>query len=236
MRVLNVNIYFPLFVLCSIAVDGFHVKNELVRKPYYLPSQVVLHTSSIPSELDSAAVPNPELGAVEVASMCMEALKTRKSAESLELCFSFSSDRCRAAVGGTLEEFVRYAANPVFGTLIGCDNYEILKIGPVIPGGPHRGEMQTVLIEIEKGATVRDALEAGKKNARKRPTLEERFRQREMQAKGIEPQPQPQQPQFVDDGKRKFLWTLQKERRPPRQDCWLVHEVLFTKNAWQQTM
>eukprot|EP00559_Dactyliosolen_fragilissimus_P002502 CAMPEP_0184864508 /NCGR_PEP_ID=MMETSP0580-20130426/15231_1 /TAXON_ID=1118495 /ORGANISM="Dactyliosolen fragilissimus" /LENGTH=265 /DNA_ID=CAMNT_0027363337 /DNA_START=83 /DNA_END=877 /DNA_ORIENTATION=+ len=29
---------------------------------------------------------------------------------------------------------------------------------------------------------------------------------------------------------RKFLWTLQKERRPPRQNCWLVHECIFLDN------
>lgn len=35
---------------------------------------------------------------------------------------------------------------------------------------------------------------------------------------------------------RRYLWTLQKERRPPRSDCWLVHEVLFVKNAFQLTL
>lgn len=35
---------------------------------------------------------------------------------------------------------------------------------------------------------------------------------------------------------RRFLWTLQRERRPPRQNCWLVHECLFVKNAYQLTI
>ncbi|CAB9525195.1 expressed unknown protein [Seminavis robusta] len=34
---------------------------------------------------------------------------------------------------------------------------------------------------------------------------------------------------------RRFLWTLQKERRPPRQNCWLVHEVLSVTYAFQLT-
>jgi len=34
---------------------------------------------------------------------------------------------------------------------------------------------------------------------------------------------------------RRYLWTLQKERRPPRCDCWLVHECLFVKYAFQLT-
>lgn len=31
--------------------------------------------------------------------------------------------------------------------------------------------------------------------------------------------------------KRDFVWTLQKERRPPRQNCWLVHECLSRRAA-----
>lgn len=34
---------------------------------------------------------------------------------------------------------------------------------------------------------------------------------------------------------RRYLWTLQKERRPPRSGCWLVHECLYVKYAFQQT-
>jgi hypothetical protein len=39
----------------------------------------------------------------------------------------------------------------------------------------------------------------------------------------------------VEDDRRVFLWTMQKERRPPRQNCWLVHEVLHKRNAFLQT-
>ena len=180
---------------------------------------------------DNNDFPSPELSPADVVTLCMEALKDRKSTESLEVCFNFSSDRCRAAVGGTLEEFTQYAANPVFGKLINCDSYEILKTGNVIPGTQFRGEMQTFLIEIQKGTTAQDAMKAWKQTAAatpgKRLTLEERLRQRAMANKEEQP--------VVDDEGIKFLWTLQKERRPPRQNCWLVHEVLFTKNAGMLT-
>ena len=33
--------------------------------------------------------------------------------------------------------------------------------------------------------------------------------------------------QAQNSADRRFLWTMEKERRPPRQDCWLVREVLF---------
>ena len=35
---------------------------------------------------------------------------------------------------------------------------------------------------------------------------------------------------------RKFLWTLMKERRPPRQGYFLVHECIAVDNAFAQTM
>jgi hypothetical protein len=35
---------------------------------------------------------------------------------------------------------------------------------------------------------------------------------------------------------RKFLWTLMKERRPPRQGFWLVHECISVENAFATTL
>lgn len=34
---------------------------------------------------------------------------------------------------------------------------------------------------------------------------------------------------------RRFLFSLQRERRPPRQNCWLIHECMDVKNAFQLT-
>eukprot|EP00543_Licmophora_paradoxa_P014540 CAMPEP_0202477750 /NCGR_PEP_ID=MMETSP1360-20130828/94103_1 /ASSEMBLY_ACC=CAM_ASM_000848 /TAXON_ID=515479 /ORGANISM="Licmophora paradoxa, Strain CCMP2313" /LENGTH=158 /DNA_ID=CAMNT_0049105001 /DNA_START=333 /DNA_END=809 /DNA_ORIENTATION=- len=30
---------------------------------------------------------------------------------------------------------------------------------------------------------------------------------------------------------RDFVWMLQRERRPPRQDCWLIHQCIQTDTA-----
>ena len=35
---------------------------------------------------------------------------------------------------------------------------------------------------------------------------------------------------------RRFLWTLMKERRPPRQGCFLVHECISVENAFAHTI
>ena len=43
----------------------------------------------------------------------------------------------------------------------------------------------------------------------------------------------PEETKFND---RQFLWTIQKERRPPRQGCWLVHECIAVENAFVMTL
>jgi hypothetical protein len=197
------------------------------------------------------AGPNPELTALQVTTLLMDALQNSPNPkDSLNLCFQFSSDRCRAAVGGTVEEFVKYATNPIFGSLVHCQHYEVVSVGPIIPGSIHRGDMQTVLIEITKPLTVQAAIQSkatdDRRTGRRRPTIEERIRQRETQQRqqaydNDEDDDDDDEDGYggtmkrEEDGKKTFIWTLQKERRPPRQNCWLVHEVLFRQNAWFQT-
>lgn len=138
--------------------------------------------------------PNPSLAPSDVLSACMATLQSRRDA-GLEVCFNFSSDRCRAAIGGSLEKFAEYATNPVFGYLVQCGDYEVLSVGPEITGTPTRGAMQTILMEAKQG-----------------------------------------EDRAIDEFSRRFLWTFQKERRPPRQNCWVIHEVIYVKNAYMLTL
>lgn len=140
--------------------------------------------------------PNPSLDALDVVRACMNTLIARADGGGLEVCFNFSSDRNRAALGGSLERFNEYANNPVFGFLVRCSDWRIISVGPMIAGTPNRGAMQTVLMDAIQ--TTRAAKS--------------------------------------DNGERRFLWTLQQERRPPRQGCWLIHEVLYVKNAFELTL
>ena len=190
---------------------------------------------------DAPTTPHPDLDALQVATLCIESLKNQNPMTSLEVCFNFSSDRCRAAVGGSLEEFVQYASNPIFGQMVNCDGYEIVSVGPVIPGGPHRGAMQTVLMDIKHGLSVQEEIRKVQEAQRRirRPTAEERAQARREERLGIErgedKTTQLDQQDISTSNANKFLWTLQKERRPPRQDCWLIHEVLFVENAFKLT-
>lgn len=136
--------------------------------------------------------PDPDLDAETIVALCLDCLKNNDAPRTnagLEVCFNFSSDRCRAALGGSLEKFIAYAANPTFGSMIDAKEWTQVSKGPVIPGTPTRGAMQTVLVDVKP----------------------------------------------VNGRDRRFLWTLQKERRPPRQDCWLIHECIFVENAYALT-
>lgn len=232
-------------------------------------------SSSVPSSMDKnlpsledvmASYPNPHYTAIDVVTICMQSLHACSvPSDALSVCFVFSSDQCRAAVGGTLTEFIKYANNPIFGSLVQCEQYKIVSIGPIISPSQHRGEMQTVLIEITKSrtktmgstiptpaaATAAAVSQQQQPRQQRRPTIEERMRAREQRHVAAQGgRPQDVDGVVVDDdgandsnnkddnsnnNKRIFLWTLQRERRPPRQDCWLVHEVLDKKNAFLQT-
>lgn len=140
---------------------------------------------------DFILFPCPSYDASEIVGLCMEALLYNEKPyhnAGLEVCWNFSSDRCRASQGGSLEAFVKFANNPVFSSMVHAVSWNLKATGNLIPKTNARGEMQTFLIEVE---TTR-----GKK--------------------------------------KEFLWTLQKERRPPRQNCWLVHACVLPGASYQQ--
>lgn len=147
-----------------------------------------------PREVRSLPCPNPVLSAEEVVKLCMTHLLSNddpRQNAGLEVCFVFSSDRCRAAQGGTLEAFIEHANNPTFGSMVDAREWSTANVGSIIAGTATRGAMQTVLVDVKPGDGARD---------------------------------------------RRFLWTLQQERRPPMQGCWLVHECLFVEAAIHQTL
>jgi hypothetical protein len=146
--------------------------------------------SIISSDIVALEQYDTDMTAQDVVTTCMNALlqndKPRNNA-GLEVCFDYSSDRCRAALGGSLEEFILYASNPTFGSMTNAIEYTIVNVGTIIPATVFRGAMQTVLINVTPANMGGDC--------------------------------------------RTFLWTMQQERRPPRQGVWLVHECIFVDIA-----
>jgi hypothetical protein len=162
--------------------------------------------------------PNPSVNALEVVQLCMETLLGRQpfslyENSGLEVCFEFSSDRCRAANGGSLEKFIQYASNPVFGFLTDASSYSILSVGPIIPSTLNRGAMQTVLMEACQTRFTKT--ETPSPRATVEPSA--------APSSSNGPTNQPE--------RKRFLWTLQQERRPPLQGCWMIHEVIYVRNA-----
>jgi hypothetical protein len=152
----------------------------------------------LPDKCIELAMPNESISPLEVVSTCMSYLQTNdepKPDSGLEVCYNFSSDSCRAANGGSLEAFLKYANNPVFQSMVNCHEWEVLNVGPEIPGTNTRGAMKTVLIKV-----VQKQVEGEQRND------------------------------------RRFLWTLMRERRPPRQGCFLVHECISVENAFAHTV
>lgn len=168
---------------------NYHTKTPNVAKTLILlASKGEEHPKKVEYN-DFLPIPNPSLSGPDVVAACMDTMLNGNRDEGLEVCYHFSSDRCRAAQGGSLENFRSYADNPTFGFLIECDAWKKVSTGPVIRGTQHRGSMQTVLMSAQK-----------------------------------------------TEDERTFLWTLQQERRPPLEGCWMVHEVLYVDNAFLQTV
>ncbi len=93
-----------------------------------------------------------DMAAREVVVTCMDALSNNDTPwdnAGLEICFDYSSDRCRAAQGGSLEEFISYAANPTFASMVNAKEYSVENVGALIPSSMTRGAMQTVLIKVQ---------------------------------------------------------------------------------------
>jgi hypothetical protein len=177
--------------------------------------------------------PNPTFQAIDVVTACMDTfVRNRHDTKiGLDVCFAFSNDRCRAATGGNINEFYQYATNPTFAYLTSCVSYNIVSIGPIINRTAHRGSMQTVLLEVLPSITtsMTTVIQAIPR-PRSPPATPNVKYSTGMETNDVVPwDPNAPTP-------RRFLWTLQQERRPPLQNCWMIHEVLYTKNAFQQTM
>jgi hypothetical protein len=162
-------------------------------------------------------LPNTNWTPLQVVQICMKYLQTNNEPHTdsgLEVCYNFSSDSCRMANGGSLESFLLYSNNPVFQTLVNCQSYEILNVGPEIQGTQTRGIMQTVLINvIPKIIPTEPKLNSWGEVIISNDEEDDDVAKR-------------------NNNERRFLWTLMKERRPPRQGYFLVHECIACDNAY----
>lgn len=143
--------------IASVAVDARVSKRNLpirisrCTSNYYRLEPFSMSSDST-DDVPSILIPHVNMTAEDVVTTCMEALKQNNDPmenTGLRVCFDFSSDRCRAALGGNLEDFISYANNPTFGSMINAKEYVVLSFGPVIAATNTRGAMQTVLVKVK---------------------------------------------------------------------------------------
>ena len=171
-------VYFLALSTCTVALQAPICSRRNVRRKA--------------GEDDSVPQPDPIYSDEAVVALCMNALGRNDDPipdAGLRTCWNFSSDMCRAAVGGSLADFLKYARNPTFAQLVDHESWSG-KLGNRIPATQTRGALTTNMVTVQTN-------------------------------RGQE---------------RKFLWTLQQQRRPPDQGCWLVHECLYVENAIEQTL
>jgi hypothetical protein len=158
----SINILFDVLTASIIIIGADAFQTQVPYPRAYHTISIVSSTCTRDNEDLSAqepvkstdstrSIPASDLNAENVVIACIDAMLQNDvpwSNAGLETCFDFSSDRCRAGLGGSLDEFISYASNPTFGSMINAQSYEILSVGPIIAGTATRGAMQTVLVRV----------------------------------------------------------------------------------------
>ena len=102
-------------------------------------------------EDDSVPQPDPIYSDEAVVALCMNALGRNDDPipdAGLRTCWNFSSDMCRAAVGGSLADFLKYARNPTFAQLVDHESWSG-KLGNRIPATQTRGALATTMVTVQ---------------------------------------------------------------------------------------
>jgi hypothetical protein len=95
--------------------------------------------------------PDPIYSDEAVVALCMNALGRNDDPipdAGLRTCWNFSSDMCRAAVGGSLADFLKYARNPTFAQLVDHESWSG-KLGNRIPATMTRGALTTTMVTVQ---------------------------------------------------------------------------------------
>ena len=128
----------------TLSCVAFIIGGHAISPKHMIPTPLQYKFDKILADVnDMSQLPSPllEMTAQDAVTTCLDALLHNDNPRiniGLEVCFEFSSDRCRASLGGSLEEFISYASNPTFSSMV----------GPIIAGTNTRGAMQTVLIQV----------------------------------------------------------------------------------------
>jgi len=162
--------------------------------------------------------PMPELQVEEAAAAVIRGLQymhTPYTMAGMERAYNFMTFACRKAVTGrqgatSFERFQKYAElSPQLLPIIGCDGIQWLDAPTIIPSTQTRGAIASIPLLVYKRRGFR-------------------FQS------GFERIPVTDNDNDYDIDR--FVIRLQKERRPPLTDCWLVDQILDVRYAFAGDM
>lgn len=154
---LMIRSYFLVLVIHAIFVSSAQafLSALIPRQHYYLSTTTNANNDELGDaniNENNSSLNTADATARDVVVACMDGLLNNDKPwanAGLELCWDYSSDRNRAAQGGSFVEFVTYASNPTFSTMVDAKEYSIENVGSYIPGTNTRGAMQTVLVKVQ---------------------------------------------------------------------------------------
>lgn len=129
--------------------------------------------------------------------------------------------------GVTLDYWIENAASVALGSLTFCTGFKLLGEARITPGSVARGALATQLVEVyndplEDASDPEAALEAMLRG-------DDAYLEAILQATrdGTALPPPPPQARL----RSRFWASLEQQRRPPQQGCWLVKELLPLKKT-----
>ena len=191
-------------------------------------SQFHFQTAPLVSELPEG--PALHLTPHDIVISCMVALQENDSAEHVvskgvewgrRFNWKFFGGMVRANWHGDIDTFVREAVNNPTG-LANCEwfNTEEDTI-KMLPGTQTRGATCKMIVSVRPFAFAPVEQPAT-------PDTGRLINPARPRGPALDVVPQPAK-------ERKFLWTLQRERRPPQEGCWLISSVLAVDRALYET-
>ena len=138
--------------ICTNALQASHCRSSHgVRRTQATHCSSRRNVRRKAGEDDSVPQPDPIYSDEAVVALCMNALGRNDEPipdAGLRTCWNFSSDMCRAAVGGSLADFLKYARNPTFAQLVDHESWSG-KLGNRIPATQTRGALTTTMVTVQ---------------------------------------------------------------------------------------
>ena len=189
--------------------------------------------------------PSPELSPAQVVYMvCLGLEQGGRSDEGLERLFNFITPACRVSIappvaikgrqgGVELDHFLAEAEHPAIAALTTCDKFELIDEPTISPGSIARGRLAQQMVHVWVDP-LRDGGHANPERALKAlldGPDDHLIALMQAKKKGTPPPPTP----LKMLRREQFVISLDEQRRPPQQGCWLIKELFpMAKTALQE--